>query len=85
MKKEMKFPPNGVDRVSETKRIVAEMIRQKIEKDERDKSERSKEIKIKEANAITQANRECEFGINAIDDSSPRIIGFSPKIKRGKR
>jgi hypothetical protein len=27
MKKEMKFPPNGVDRISETKRIVAEKIR----------------------------------------------------------
>jgi hypothetical protein len=86
MKKEMIFPPNGID-VLIAKRIVAPFIGHiiKINKGEKgDKGRIDKRVKIIKAKAIHTTNRKGDFGVNAVDNSSPRIIGFSPKIKTSK-
>jgi len=86
MKNEMIFPPNGID-VLIAKRIVAPFIGHiiKINKGEKgDKGRIDKRVKIIKAKAIDATNRKGDFGVNAVDNSSPRIIGFSPKIKTSK-
>jgi len=89
MKKEMKFPPNGIGNKvhGKTKSIIAVFIRQKIKKDKWTEGKTGRidnRVKKEETKTIKKTNGKGDFGVNAVDNSSPRKIRFSPKIKTGK-